>query len=347
MKSTFWGVVGSFYIPFLYFFPATLLGLGSGIFSEDIPGWYKAARFLVILGLVGCHQLKFKPPLIFLLGLLSVAIFHFDGQWVAVFLLSIILIYVILNFDFASLSIKHFYILSSLMILAGMAEVFQLYDSPHSYAGVTRVVSTLGGPNNAGIVSAAFCLFFLNKFKQGYRYLDLVYSVLSLLILFLTGSISSLIAFALVSIYVDKRIVLIFLLTLLLTLLDPSSYIFLKFENIYEGIFYGESSLSRTTVDRLDMIQNFIKIITTPAGFIWGADYVAESDGLNVFGRFGFLGFAFFLMFICSLNFSIYLSLGMIQSLFTPFWFSFPSLSIILFISEYVRKNGYGIVKSS
>lgn len=74
---------------------------------------------------------------------------------------------------------------------------------------------------------------------------------------------------------------------------------------------------------------------------------MAESDGLNVFGRFGFFGFAFFLMFICSLNFSIYLSLGMIQSLFTPFWFSFPSLSIILFISEYVRKNGYGIVKSS
>lgn len=336
-----------FYLYFLsfYWYPATLFQWGSyGTFDDDVPLWFKSLRILLliimILQLVRAGAVKkwLLAPLIFVIyGAISNPSMNSILSLVT-FFLSIIIATSIkvgeINWD------KHIRRISYVIYVTSIAELLGLVVSAHTYGEELRIVSTFGGPNNAGIIISGIAIYFFNNYRQTKQKIYFFHFVLCSILVMLTGSLSAVLAYSICITVLNPR----FLLALPVfagAALMANDFVALKIQYFIAILSGAGDTTAGSFTDRL---ENFSKIYNYFSSNIlymfFGSGVNSESDYFNLIGQYGLVGALLALLVFALFRPNIFITLGLIQGVVTPFIFSFPSFSIIYLLSRiYGNRN--------
>ena len=327
-----------FYFVCLYWYPATIMQWGSyGAVEANTPMWFKLLRITLLALLI--QLLLARPTLdkkiIFPLIFSIYCIFSTpDIITITNAATFIACIAICLKIDTRAVNWKrHIGIVSFIGYLAALLEILGLVVSPHSYDDTLRLVATYGGPNNAAIILSGFALYHFMQLRKSRKLTDLMHFMLCSILVLLTGSLSALIAYLICMIALSPRVLL---------LVPPaaiaanfiSDFISFKIEQ-FINLFNSSAETIGTFSDRLDNIQMIWDSFNASLGnALFGTMRTSESDYLNILSQYGLLGLSLFLLAIPALGVDIFLSLGLLQGIFTPFIFPFPSFAILFLLSR-------------
>ncbi|WP_434630394.1 hypothetical protein [Chromobacterium sp. CV08] len=334
-----------FYFICLYWYPATLLQWGSyGSVEEAIPAWFKLLRAVLVLVLVA--QIASSPSINRKL-VMPLAFFCYcvllSPQLPAVIALGTFVLSIAISYKIRIATIdwdRHIRLISWISYFACALEIAGIVVSPHSYGGELRVVATFGGPNNAGIILSGFALHHYLRFRDGRKLSDLLHFVGCTLVSLQTASLSATMAFALCLAALNP-IIAVLLPVLLLATASVNDFLTLKIEHLMDTVNGGNSIGSFN--DRVDNINSIIgNFNASPLKALFGSRLGSESDYLGTLGQYGLVGVALLLLSLLPLRLNVFLALGLLQGVFTPFLFSFPSFAILFLLSrihQYRKQN--------
>ncbi|WP_152680393.1 hypothetical protein [Chromobacterium subtsugae] len=327
-----------FYFVSLYWYPVTVMQWGSyGAVEESTPIWFKLLRVILVALLMlllaarPSISKKIAFPLLFALYCIFSAP---DIVTITNAITFIVCIAICLKIDIRAVNWRrHIGIVSGISYLTALLEILGIVVSPHSYDGTLRIVATFGGPNNAAIILSGFALYHFMQLRKTRSIADLLHFLACSVLVLLTGSLSALIAFLLCMISLSPR---------LLLLVPPaaiaanfiSDFISFKVEQ-FANLFSSNSQTIGTFSDRLENIQLIWRSFNASLGnALFGTTLTSESDYLNIISQHGLFGLALFLLAILALGIDIFLALGLLQGIFTPFLFPFPSFAILFLLSK-------------
>ncbi|OHX20835.1 hypothetical protein [Chromobacterium sphagni] len=332
-----------FYFVCLYWYPATVMQWGSyGAVGENTPMWFKLLRIILLALLIQLLlarltlDKKFISPLIFSIY----CIFSTpDIVTITNAVTFIACIAICLKIDIRAVNWKrHIGIVSCIGYLTALLEIIGVVVSPHSYDGTLRIVATYGGPNNAGIILSGFALYHFMQLRKNRKIADFLHFMICSILVLLTGSLSALIAYLICMIALSPRLLLL-VLPAAIAANSISDFISFKIEQ-FINLFNSNAETISTFSDRLDNIQMIWGSFNASLGSaLFGTMRTSESDYLNILSQYGLFGLSLFLIAIPALGVDIFLTLGLLQGIFTPFIFSFPSFAILLLLSRIYQKE--------
>jgi len=322
----------------LYWLPAILLNWGSyGAYDDPAPLGYKLLRVAIpIIALVALYlqpRFNYRDMLYFAFFNWAILTSLFDISTVISLVIFSSTILFIERINFSKINIdKLLFLLLPVFYCVGLFEVLGLLKSAHSYGEELRVVSTFGGPNNSGVIFGCFSVYFATTLKKKFNTFSFINFLLCVAFLFLSGSLSAIISFSVVLAFIFPKIIF-FAPVVLIPILFINDFFLLKINYLV----YAVSGAGETTGSFSDRLENFSYILATissdPVNFLFGMDTTSESDFFGTLGRFGVIGLILLLTTISTLPKNRYLYLGLLQSLITPFLFSFPSFQVIIFFA--------------
>ncbi|AIO69131.1 membrane protein [Burkholderia oklahomensis] len=334
-----------FYFLFLIFYwsPAIVFQWGTyGIFDDAVPLWYKALRLIVpAYGFVVLARQPYYTPahlLYFVFGAWCILASGDLSTIVNVLVFCATL--VVMQGKRIDASDLRKSIAASLPFVYGMGllEVFGVFVSAHTYGSELRVVSTFGGPNNAGIIFSSWALYFILEFRKANRLWDLGNAVLCLCFVVLTGSLSAAVALGACALLLSWYLIVLAVLVVVPTFLINDFFV-LKLTYLL-AVLNGQGETTGSFSDRVDNIatiarfagENFVNLTM-------GSGLHSESDFLSVLGQFGVVGLFLFIGILFTLPRNIFMLLGLLQSVVTPFFFSFPSFPLIALLAASVDSH--------
>ncbi|ALB96046.1 hypothetical protein [Burkholderia pseudomallei] len=327
------------YVLFLIFYwsPAIVLQWGTyGMFDDAVPMWYKALRLIVpAYGLVVLARQPYFTPahlLYFVFGAWCVLV---SGDLatsvnVLVFCATLVIMKGV-RIDAAALRRV---ILAALPFVYGMGllEVFGVFVSAHTYGSELRVVSTFGGPNNAGIIFSSWALYFIIEFRNARRLRDLGHAAACVSFVVLTGSLSAAVALAACAFVLNGYLIVPAVLVVVPTFLI-NDFFMLKLSYLMATL-NGQGETTGSFSDRVENVATIARVAgDNVVNLIVGSGLHSESDYLSVLGQFGVVGLILFICVLLTLPRSLFMLLGLLQSLVTPFFFSFPSFPLIALLA--------------
>ncbi|MCW0098702.1 hypothetical protein OIV54_31815, partial [Burkholderia pseudomallei] len=192
-----------FYVLFLIFYwsPAIVLQWGTyGMFDDAVPMWYKALRLIVpACGLVALARQPYYTPahlLYFVFGAWCILVSGDLATSVNVLVFCATLV-IAKGVQIEAAALRRIIAIALPFVYGtGLLEVFGVFVSAHTYGSELRVVSTFGGPNNAGIIFSSWALYFIVEFRHARRLADLGHAIACVSFVVLTGSLSAAVALA-------------------------------------------------------------------------------------------------------------------------------------------------------
>jgi hypothetical protein len=328
----------------LYWYPATLFQWGSyGTFDDGVPLAYQLVRLLTVgmalAALIRRPTLSEKHLLYFVFSAWSISVSALEPTVVSGFLVFWATVLFLDKIDYSRVSLDRILTWMLPPIYAtGLLEILGIVVSPHTYGDELRVVATFGGPNNAGIIFAAFSIYFLLKLKRRWTYASLIHFACCTGFVILTGSLSAALALGLCTLYLQP-VVAVVGIALVSPFLLVNDFFVLKLHYLsllLSGQDYGTASFG----DRIGNTARLFNLLSNNTAFLFfGSGDASESDLLGVLGHSGIPGVMLFLLVIFTLPRNIFMALGLLQSLVTPFFWSFPSFQILAFLACYTESE--------